>query len=383
MNRYIDNLRKLLENVRTIGFWRRMFAWQRVKDQLISATADLERLLANYENEKAQASEFATANALLTQKNEYLAEQLGNAKDRLVSLQADEDNRKQVHAEQMAILKQVQENMRLAQEKEMQERHEAELARLTKMKDTWVHHQESVRQTMKALCSKHTIGYVDKVAFRGEPDNTVSVCGEYIIFDAKSPKGEDLSNFPLYIKDQAEKAKKYASEDNVKKWIFFVVPANTLEVIKTFVYHLADYQVFVVTADALEPILLSLRKIEEYEFADQLSPEERENICRILGKFAHLSKRRIQVDTYFINQFMELAYKCESDLPADVLEDVIEFERAEKLNPPQEKRSKAIPIAELEKALTKVRSDATNKGISLEDRRLTDGLNDVPLYKVE
>jgi hypothetical protein len=194
------------------------------------------------------------------------------------------------------------------------------------------------------------------------------------------PTRPSPSNFPIYIKDQAEKAKKYANQENIKKWIFFVVPANTLEVIKTFVYHLADYQAFVVTIDALEPILLSLKKVEEYEFADQLSPEERENICRILGKFAHLSKRRIQVDTFFINQFMELAYKCESDLPPDVLEKAIEFERAEKLNPPMEKRAKAIPMAELEKSLTKIQNDAGNKGISLEHGSLTDGLNGVPLY---
>ena len=376
MNTNIDNLRTLLENVRVIGFWRRLFGWRRLKHQLISANADLERLLANYENQKAQSMELSVTNALLAQKKEDL-------KDRLIALEADEDNRTQAHAEQMATLKQVQQNIQAAHEEETRERHEAELAHLRNMKDTWLHHQESVRQTMKALCSKHTIGYVDKVAFRGEPDNTVSIGGEYIVFDAKSPKGEDLSNFPIYIKDQAEKAKKYAGEDNVKKWIFFVVPGNTLETIKSFVYHLADYQVFVVTVDALEPILLSLKKIEEYEFVDQLSPDERENICRILGKFAHLSKRRIQVDTWFINQFMELAYKCESDLPADVLGDVIEFERAEKLNPPQERRSKAIPMSELEKSLTKVRSDASNKGISLEDRRLTEGLNDVPLYKAE
>ncbi len=79
-----------------------------------------------------------------------------------------------------------------------------------------------------------------------------------------------------------------------------VVPENTLSHIGGFVYHLADYQVFIVATNSLEPILLSLKKIEDYEFVDELSPEDRENICRILGKFAHLSKRRIQIDAFFI-----------------------------------------------------------------------------------
>ena len=56
--------------------------------------------------------------------------------------------------------------------------------------------------------------------------------------------------------------------------------------LQTFVYPLADYEVFIITVDALEPVILSLRKIEDYDFADQMNPEDRENICRVLGKFA-------------------------------------------------------------------------------------------------
>jgi hypothetical protein len=485
MDTNIDNLKRFLDNVRSIGFWGRLFGWRRIKDQLIDAIADLERLVANYENEKGRAAdavqsagdlakdvevaredgrkkqseidrlmlkaaedankiltlskEFSSADAslkseqeksnsllhdndLFAQKNDQLTkeirklseseatnmeaidhltsrkneldvevvglktnlenteEELKKAQDRVLLFEADREARDQEHREEMATLKKYQDRTIAEREQEKQEQHDAEVKRLENLKNTWIQHQETVKQTMKALCSRHTIDYVDKVAFKGDPDNTVSICGEFIVFDAKSPRGEDLSNFPFYIKDQAEKAKKYANQENVKKWIFFVVPASTLEVIKSFVYHLGDYQVFVVTIDALEPVLLSLKKVEEYEFADQLSPEERENICRILGKFAHLSKRRIQIDTFFINQFMELAYKCESDLPPDVLEKAIEFERAEKLNPPLEKRAKAIPMAELEKSLTKIQNDAGNKGISLEPGSLTDGLNGVPLY---
>ena len=86
---------------------------------------------------------------------------------------------------------------------------------------------------------------------------------------------------------------------------------------------------------------------------------------------------------YFINQFMELAYKSESDLPPDILEKVVEFEKAEKLNPPQEKRAKAIPLAELEKNTQKLRLDALTKGILIEDTKISTGLNGLPLYRAE
>ena len=42
--------------------------------------------------------------------------------------------------------------------------------------------------------------------------------------------------------------KKYAKHDNVKSDIFFVVPSNTLERLNQFVYNLADYNVFVISA---------------------------------------------------------------------------------------------------------------------------------------
>jgi hypothetical protein len=77
---------------------------------------------------------------------------------------------------------------------------------------------------------------------------------------------------------------------------------------------MADYNVYIVTLEALEPLILSLKKLEEYEFVEQLTPEERDNICRVIGKFAHMTKRRIQIDQFFGRQFLEILTKCESDL---------------------------------------------------------------------
>lgn len=309
--------------------------------------------------------------------------ELVRAKALNTQMTANEQKRQEEHSNQTATLKSIQTGIELSRQKELEEKHAVQIERLENLKLTWSLHQQNVQQSIKAICGKHTVEYIDKVSFKGEPDNTIRICGEYIIFDAKSPRTDDLNNFPNYIKEQTEKAKKYANEESVKKWIFFVVPSNTSEILKNYVYPLADYDVFIITQDSLEPVILSLKKIEEYEFADQLSPEDRDNICRVLGKFAHLSKRRIQIDTYFINQFMELAYKCESDLPSDMMEKIIEFEKAEKLNPPQEKRIKAISISELERTTKKVRMDARNKGILIEDNQISDGLNCLPLYDSE
>ena len=160
-----------------------------------------------------------------------------------------------------------------------------------------------------------------------------------------------------------------------------MVPTNTLHCIKDFVYNLADYDLYVVSADSLEPLILSLCKIEDYEFAEQLSPEDRENICRIIGKFAHLSKRRIQIDSFFARQFIELAYRCENSLPVDFHEKVLAFERSEKLNPPQEKRAKAINTKDLEAENIKIETEVAAKGIVLPNEVISGMMNDLSLYK--
>ena len=161
------------------------------------------------------------------------------------------------------------------------------------------------------------------------------------------------------------------------------MPTNTLDILDQLVFRLADYNVFVVSLDSLEPIILSLQKIEDYEFADQLSPEERENICRVLGKFVHLSKRRIQIDGFFTKQFFELVYRSEADLPKDILVKVSEFEKAEKLNPPIERRAKQISVKELEQETTKLRNEAETKGINTQESMLSNRLNKLPLYTTD
>ena len=128
---------------------------------------------------------------------------------------------------------------------------------------------------------------------------------------------------------------------------------------------MGDYNVFIVTKDSLEPIILSLQKIENYQFAEQLNPEERENICRVIGKFAHTTKRKIQIDQFFANEFLELLVRCKNDLPEDILKQVIEYEKAEKLNPPPEKKAKQILTKDLQDKNDLINAEANIRGVAI------------------
>lgn len=402
MSNHLLTVKAFLDKIKSLSFWGRVFEWNMVKRDLVDAAASLAILqteLSTTEHNLASSnlhlSVARETNRNLESQSQTLNTELSTLKERLLNCQRDlqmareeniqlkkeEEFRQQKYSEEIVSLQEIKQQLVEERAKEVQQRHEEELARLVALKETWAYHQADVQGKIKAICQKHTLTYVDKAPFRGEPDNTLLICDEHVIFDAKSPAGEELKNFPLYLRAQAEAAKKYAKIEGVKKDVFLVVPTNTLAIINQFVYNLADYDVYVVSVDVLEPLILSLCRIEDYEFAKQLSPEERENICRIIGKFAHLSKRRIQVDSFFARQFIELAYKCENSLPEDIHAKVLEFEKSEKLNPPQEKRAKAIPTKELETEHLKIETEVSAKGILLPNDTLSGLLNELTLYK--
>jgi hypothetical protein len=443
MNTSLDNLKTFLNQIRSISLFERLFRWRKVKELYVDALLDLQRvqmaldhfgertgtlsiansgLLKDVDSGRNKIADLETALKLSAQKTEFLSaentdhreksaelseslKQISSRKNVLeieleklslnysnlqeerdvlknqnTQLLTEEDMRRNKHEQDINTLNAIRGKIENDRDTELALLHQQEISRLEILKSNWKIHEDDVKQTLLAICSKHNIDYVEKAPFKGEPDNLLKIANEYVVFDAKSPKGDDLNNFSNYLQKQTEEVKKYSRQENVKRWLFFVIPSNCYAVIRKPVYNLSDYDVFIVTKDSLEPIILSLKKIEDYELVDQLSPQERENICRILGKFAHLSKRRIQIDLYFIRQFLELAYKSEADIPPDILEEVKDFEKAEMLNPPLEKRSKAISLSELEKDALRIKNEAANQGIVIHDEALTEEINKLPLY---
>lgn len=354
-------------------FKKRQTGGQAGGDQsLISLQKDNEHLREKQKDQEVNLAVLKERLGKLEQENSRLN------RENILFKNTDDDRRTE-YEKKVGALNSIKEKIEDDRRKETEGQHEKEIRRLNSLKETWAKHQERVKEAIKAICQKHTIDYVDKVPFRGNPDNTIKICDEFVIFDAKSPASDDLDNFPSYIRLQTESVKKYIKEENVWKDIFLVIPSNTLGVIDQFSFNMADYSVYVVTLDALEPIILTLKKLEEYEFVEQLSPEERDNICRVIGKFAHITKRRVQIDLYFAREFLGALLKSESYLPSDMLEKAIEYERSEKLNPPQEKRVKSISSKELEADSQKIKTEAEAKGISF-PASIQENIKSLPLY---
>ncbi|MBR4285302.1 MAG: hypothetical protein IKT36_04405 [Methanocorpusculum sp.] len=228
-----------------------------------------------------------------------------------------------------------------------------------RLSTAWQRHEKDVEDTAKSISVKNGFIRCEKGEYPnpGTPDNAFLIGDMFTIFDAKSPKNpEELSNFPQYLKNQAELMKKYCKHENVRKDAFLVVPASTLEVLTTFVYDLAEYTVYVITPESMLPILQMLRTIETYNFAEQLSPEDRDKLCRFIGRLSHTTKRKVQIDTYFSRELVSVLREIDT-LPDDFANEISVYEQKAKLNPPMEKRAKMISVADVSADVSRIENE--------------------------
>jgi len=63
------------------------------------------------------------------------------------------------------------------------------------------------------------------------------------------------------------------------------------------------------------------------------------------------------------------------------MNEVKEYEKAEKLNPPQEKRVKNIPVGDIEKDTKKVQREAEGRGVNIDPEAVSKKIDDTPLHK--
>ena len=299
------------------------------------------KLKENLENKDKRLNDFEIENKNLKFKHDEILNSKASLNKELIKFKENEEIKKEEYEKQILSLNQARDEFKEDKIRIQNEKEEEREKQFEEIKKTWRIHEENVKNELTNLCNKLNIEYVEKVPFKGSPDNTIKIADEYIIFDAKSPANENLENFPKYIKEQVDKLKKYVQEKNVKPELFLVIPNNTIDKIKDFYEETADYKVSIITINSLAPILLSLQKIQEYEFTEELSPEDRANISKVIGKFTHATKRKIQIDTWLNSHFIEIINNCET-LPNEIVEEIKKSSQNQKLNAPTDRKHKEL-----------------------------------------
>ena len=159
----MNTLKQFLQEVNSIGFWRRMFGWKRIKQLLTQALVELEFLTdASHRQEstindlKGQIEKGQTElrirdnrlHELDKQSNKHEAElaqlrqQLTELRQANALLQNDEKKRIQERDQALNNLARIQEKVQTDHDAFLQREHQKELDRLERMRETWQRHQD-------------------------------------------------------------------------------------------------------------------------------------------------------------------------------------------------------------------------------------------------
>ncbi len=162
----------------------------------------------------------------------------------------------------------------------------------------WAEHEHSVIASLHELCKQPQLQFTTFTntnlpeEFDGslKPDFLLKFLNQYVIFDAKVSKAQSLQ---AYIDDAVKKtAEKVRKNQTIYPHIFLVVPTEAISELKKLVYAKDEYYFYIVSREALAPILASLKRISTYELAETLDPQKRENIIHMLSELStHIAYR--------------------------------------------------------------------------------------------
>ena len=224
------------------------------------------------------------------------------------------------------------------------------------MQEIFAEHHDRVGELLERVCSELHLDLRTAETYRGEgsPEFAVLVNSSYVFFNTAAPASSaEAEEFASRVSGEAELLFEAAKEDGVRGEAYLVVPNTVAAQLAELVFSSERCTVFVVTPEAVEPIVRTLQRIEEYEFARQITPFELDQICRFVGELSHMTKRKIVLDTYFSNEMLEILQKTEN-LPTDVVADVTAYENAVRLNPPAERDATVLTVPSLSAKVQKL-----------------------------
>ena len=369
---YLEEIRNNIQKVLSASIWSRIFYWRSIIVSITEIKMIVENYFANYESLNTQKE--SMEKELSELKVHYQAQQknhedlknqmqiLTKEKEILTPLKIknveltntlnemkQEKNAKD--AERDAVItkyEQFENNAREREAKKEEEKQRVLEEEKIQLKRKWQDHEEYVNQHIKLICQEESITFIEEWHHEKKPDNVIKICNEYIVFDAKSPRNEDMSNFPTYIKSQVTSLSKYANHKDVKKHLFLVVPENTLSALKILTYNDSNYCVHVISPQSIRITMWSLKQIELYEFADKLSPEDRENLARAFAGSMNYIKRIIQINSDMSDEGIKLTQQMikliEKDSLKGIKEKALEFEKGDVINPSKQNRGKIVDL---------------------------------------
>ena len=191
-NNKIDNKNKISELQQSIS------AKEENIKSLQNTTEVLNAKMSSFEQLKTEKVQFEERLKLVEQER-------NNLKNENTSLLKQEEVRNETLRKSIQSTNTLQESLKQEKERLNDERVKETELHLTKMRDKWSEHEKDIENQIRLICKNHAINYIGQEDFphsRNKPDNSIEIMDQLIVFDAKSPANDDLTNFPKYIKQQ-------------------------------------------------------------------------------------------------------------------------------------------------------------------------------------
>ena len=315
-----------------------------LKFELSQKDQKIGELTKSFETEKTKKDDLSGQNKILYVENEKLKkdvqvrdEKVDNQNKKITIFETEKKQKelevqKQIDKLDSAEKALVDEKARIRKEDE--ERQVKESDERDRM---WNEHEEEVVRLLSEICKnpEHAFTFYNNKnlpdGFDGKlkPDFMIDFLGQYMIFD---PKTSRSNNLQTYLDTQVKDAvKKYKSNSQINKTVFFVVPTVAVSTLKKFHYYEDGYTFFIVSPEALMPIVASLKKITNYEFAENMDPQEKENIINLIAEFDHHINFRNAVDLILTQSGINVLNKA-SELVPELEEDIKQKKSQKRLN---------------------------------------------------
>lgn len=299
-------------------------------------SGELEAELKMSESEKNELSgknkQMFVSVTTLQEQNKNLQSQADELNKKVIQHESHKEQKDKAFEQRVADLEESRKAL-LDEKARIRREDEERLAREEEERNRiWNEHENVSIARMKEICVKPELGFIfyenttlpEEFDGKLKPDFLVEFLGQYIIFDAKMTRTQSRS-LQDYIQDQVKSTAKKILESKNKNEIypsvFFVVPQDGIATLKKTAFYEEGFSFFVISIEAVEPVLLAYKKVTHYELAENFDPKERENIINLIAAFDQHIARQNAVNILTALEGLKVS-QLKQGLKPDMQEDV-------------------------------------------------------------
>lgn len=264
---------------------------ERLKSELAQVSQKLSQTESELKQEKSEKDKLSGQNKEMWAAKTKLEQQKEELADKVAKFEANEARKEKELESKLKILDSSKESLEDEKQRIRREDEERVQKEIEERDRMWNEHENAVISTLNEICRSPEYNFktFDNTnlpeGFDGslKPDFMIDFLDQYIIFDAKSSRSDNLQT---YLNDNVKKtAKKLKGKSEIYPSVFFVIPTEAISELKKTYFYEDGFTFYIISPEAIAPIFAALKKISNYEFAEQMSPQDRENIVNLLAEF--------------------------------------------------------------------------------------------------